>query len=105
MDVLLFDATNAATYPNVWRPICQIMKEMRSCGEATPQITFILHTRTKETVEKLWNELYKTGEFDELLFRWEGKPLLVADAVRWTKIFATASPFAEPAGNARGWRT
>ncbi len=79
VDVLLFDATNAATYPAVWRQICRIMKDMRVHGESTPQITFILHTNTKETVTTLWTDLYNTGQYDELLFRWEGKPLLVCN--------------------------
>jgi len=79
VDVLMFDATNAQTYPEVWRAILLTMKDMRAHGEATPQITFVLHTEAGKMVDFLWDNLYNTGEYDEFLYQWEGKPLLVCD--------------------------
>lgn len=81
VDLLMFDATNGALYPEVWKPMLQLMKQMRQAGEATPQIAFVLHTRPQETADALWRELYADpGPWEELLFRWEGKPLLMADS-------------------------
>ena len=80
VDVLMFDVTNGPIYSEVWKPMLELMRQMRQAGEATPQITFVLHTRTQETADALWRELYADpGPWEEFLFRWEGKPFLMAD--------------------------
>jgi len=79
IDFLVFDTTNNVTYPREVQAICDVMLEMRSEGAKTPQITFMINTNADQTAEKLWNEVYNTGKYDELLLQLEGKPLLVGD--------------------------
>ena len=79
IDVLIFDTTNAVTYPDIFIPLCEMIQTLRAEGEKTPQITFMLNTEAGKTAEKLWSEIYGTGRFDDLLFRWRGKPLLIGD--------------------------
>ncbi|MDO5554871.1 MAG: hypothetical protein Q4G68_14030 [Planctomycetia bacterium] len=79
VDVLIFDTTNALTYPEIYLPLCATMMTIRQEGGRTPQITFMLNTQAGATAEKLWREIYSTGQYDELLFKWDGKPLLIAD--------------------------
>ncbi len=79
IDVLIFDTTNALTYPEIYLPLCETMKTIRMEGGRTPQIAFMLNTNASATAEKLWHEIYGTGKYNELLFQWEGKPLLIGD--------------------------
>lgn len=79
IDFLVFDTTNYLTYPEQVRALCDVMLKIRSEGGATPQITFMLNTRAKDAANNLWKEVYSTGKYDELLFKLEGKPLLIGD--------------------------
>jgi len=84
VDFIIFDTTNFLTYPETVRALCKVMKQIRAEGGKTPQMTFMVNTRAGETAEKLWNEVYGTGLYDELLFPLEGKPLLVCDPAQVT---------------------
>ena len=79
VDVIILDATNAITYPNVYHAICQVYTDMRREGLSTPQIAFILHSNTTPTVQKLYDDLYGPNHYPERWFRWLGKPLLLAN--------------------------
>ena len=79
IDFLIFDTTNAVTYPEAFIPLCEMLETIRAEGGKTPQITFMLNTEAGKTAEKLWDEIYGTGRFDDLLFQLDGKPLLVGD--------------------------
>jgi hypothetical protein len=78
VDVIIFDATNMATYPGVYLRICAVYQAMRAEGRATPQIAFLLNTEPVRTARKLWDEFYGKGLYPELWFPWKGKPLLMA---------------------------
>ena len=84
VDFLIFDTTNAVTYPESFIPLCEMLETIRAEGGKTPQITFMLNTEAGKTAEKLWTEIYGTGRFDDLLFRLDGKPLLVGDPAQIT---------------------
>ena len=79
IDTLILDVTNALTYPENYMAICRVYTEMRRAGEKTPQICFILHSRTPVTSQKLWDEFYSKNLYPELWFRWKNKPLILAD--------------------------
>jgi len=84
VDFLVFDTTNYVTYPATVAAICNVMKQIRAEGGRTPQITFMLNTETDKTAAKLWNEVYGTGKYDELLFQLDGKPLMIGDPAQIT---------------------
>jgi len=79
VDVLIFDATNAETYREVYTALCNVLREVRQSGGRTPQITFILNTKAGDTAQRLYREFYQKRLFPELWFQWEGKPLLICD--------------------------
>ncbi len=84
IDFLVFDTTNYLTYPEQVRALCKVMTQIRSEGGKTPQITFMLNTRAKDAANNLWNEVYSTRQYDELLFQLDGKPLLIGDPAEIT---------------------
>jgi len=91
IDTLIFDATNAETYPEVWRALCEVYVDLRKAGERTPQIAFMLNSGARQTAERLYRDIYAPGRFKELWFRWQGKPLLICDpaeaAPEWREFF------------------
>ena len=79
IDTLIFDTTNAVTYPEVYSKICEVFTEIRRAGGRTPGIAFMVNTEAKATADKLYRDLYGKGLFRDLWFLWEGKPLLLCD--------------------------
>ncbi len=79
IDTLIFDTTNAETYPEVYRALCQVYRKIRQEGGRTPQIAFMLNTEARQTALKLYHDLYQPGLYPELWFRWMGKPLMICD--------------------------
>lgn len=79
VDVLIFDTTNRVTYKEVYMKLCEVFAEVRAAGGHTPQITFMTNTQAGATADELYNDLYGAGLYEDLWFRWEGKPLLIVD--------------------------
>ncbi len=79
IDALIFDATNALTYRNVYEKLCAVFSEVRREGGVTPRIAFMVHTNGGQTAQTLYKDLYAPGLFRDLWFVWSGKPLLLCD--------------------------
>lgn len=79
VDTLIFDTTNRVTYNDVYMKLLEVFAEIREEGGRTPQVTFMTNTRAGETARELYEDLYEPGRYEELWFRWEGKPFLIAD--------------------------
>ena len=79
IDTLVFDTTNAATYPDVYLKLCEVFSAIRSEGGRTPQIAFMVNTNAEQTANKIWSDFYAKGLYPDLWFRWQGKPLLLCD--------------------------
>jgi len=79
VDVLIFDATNAITYPEAYTPLCEVSMEMRGRGLPTPDILFFTHSASPDTVQKLYNEFYEPNLYSDLWFEWDSKPLMLGD--------------------------
>ncbi len=79
IDTLIFDATNAVTYRDVYMKLCEVFRQIRQEGGRTPQIAFMVNTEAGKTAAQIYNELYKPGQYRELWFHWQGKPLLICD--------------------------
>ena len=84
VDTLVFDVSNAVTYDKAYHTLCKVFTEIRQAGGKTPQIAFHcpfsnwsgIGTRT---LRKLYDQLYAPGLYPDLWFRWQGKPLIIAD--------------------------
>ncbi len=79
VDVLIFDTSNAETYPQAYQALCQAFRDVRASGGHTPQIAFLVNTSAGKTAEKIYRDLYEKNLYPELWFNWQGKPLLICD--------------------------
>lgn len=83
VDMVVFDVTNQLTYPQSWKALCRVWAEVRRSGNPTPEIAFLCpFGDPNKVVHELWEQLYKPGLYEELWFRWEDKPLILADPAR-----------------------
>ena len=80
VDVVIFDVTNQITYRDYYRALLRVWSDMRQLGNRTPQVAFLTPFWSPSKVTReLWRDLYAPGLHSDLWFRWEGKPLLLAD--------------------------
>jgi hypothetical protein len=79
IDVLIFDTSNAETYPESYLALCRVFQEVRQAGGRTPQIAFLVNTKAGETAAKIYHNLYAKGRFQDLWFYWQGRPLMICD--------------------------
>lgn len=77
VDVIFCDVTNAFTYPQFVKPLCDMARAMRAGGNKTPQVAFITHAHPAATQQRLWDEFYSKNLYSELWFHWQGKPLIL----------------------------
>jgi len=83
IDMVVFDVTNQLTYPESWRALCKVWDQMRREGNRVPQIAFLTpFGDPNKVVHELWTQLYQPANYEALWFRWEGKPLILADPAR-----------------------
>jgi len=81
VDVVIFDVTNQLTYPESYRALCKVFNEVRTAGNHAPQIAFLCpFWAPQKVVHELWRDLYSKGDYADLWFLWEGKPLILADS-------------------------
>ncbi len=80
VDVVIFDVTNQITYRDWYRALLRVWADMRRLGNRTPQVAFLTpFWSPSKVVRELWRDLYQPGLHPDLWFRWEGKPLILAD--------------------------
>ncbi len=80
VDFMFFDVTNAVTYLNVVDEVCRISEQMRSEGIPTPEICFLSNSNSGATMNKVFNQFYAQGKYQDLWFFWQGKPLIMGHA-------------------------
>jgi hypothetical protein len=80
VDTLIFDATNQITYKPYYMALLRVFAEVRASGGKTPQVAFLCpFGDPAKVVAELYKDLYEPGLHADLWFRWEGKPLILAD--------------------------
>ncbi len=79
VDVLFFDVTNAFTYFDQVKALCEQARIMAALGQKPPQIAFITHAGAASTQQKIYDEFYQKNLYPELWYRWKGKPLILGD--------------------------
>ena len=99
VDTLIFDTTNAVTYRDVYRQLCRVFMQIREEGGRTPQIAFMVNTRAGQTAQQIFEDLYQKGDYRELWFRWQGKPLMICDPEKASeRVAGSSSRCAGPIG-------
>lgn len=84
VDVVIFDNSNAVTYDKAREVLCRVWEDVRRQGGRTPQIAFLCPFGNPggiggSTLRELYDTVYAPGRYPDLWFRWEGKPLILAD--------------------------
>ena len=79
VDALVLDATNAEIYENVLSQFLPVLLQVRAEGGRVPQLFFMLNTDMGNAAKQLLEKFYRPGRYDELWFRWEGKPLMLCN--------------------------
>ena len=81
VDVVFFDTTNPPfTWRDQYETLCRVYAEMRAEGNRTPSIGFVCPFGDPMPVlDRVWQDLYQPGLWRDLWFRWEGKPLILAN--------------------------
>jgi len=79
IDTLIFDVTNAFTYSKVYLKLCEVYRQLREAGHKTPQICFLAHSSSQQTIEMLYRDFYVKGLHRDLWFHWKGKPLILGE--------------------------
>jgi hypothetical protein len=80
VDVIFFDVTNNYTYKKNYMTLLKVFSEIRNMGGKTPQIAFLCPFSDPTAVaNELYANLYKPGLYKDLWFKWDGKPLILAD--------------------------
>jgi len=82
VDVLVMDVTNAVRYWDEWDTIFPVMQRMKAEGNKVPQFCFWAFNGPVITVvQDLYDRIYKVGKYKDLWFMWDGKPLLLYNAM------------------------
>ena len=79
VDALVLDATNAEIYENVLSQFLPVLLQIRAEGGRVPQLLFMLNTDMGNAAKQLLEKFYRPGRYDDLWFRWEGKPLMICN--------------------------
>jgi len=88
VDVILFDVTNGFSYRDIYLNLLRIYRDIRAHGGRTPQVAFLCNGSLIKAAQSasaaLWKDLYQTGQYNELWFRWKGRPLILGDPEAFT---------------------
>ncbi len=77
IDFLLFDTTNAFTYPDVAISLMEVLEDGRKQGFKVPQIGYFTNSYAGETAQRIYEEIYKKNVYPDLWYCVDGKPLLI----------------------------
>jgi hypothetical protein len=90
VDFLFFDYTNASVYDPEMQAMLDVAEDLIDKGVAVPRFTFFLNYQPTWKVAHVYDAWYSPGRWDNVWFKWQGKPLLLSPAP------TTATPDGEP---------
>lgn len=77
IDYLCFDATNASIYPEVGKKVLNTLLKYQRQGWDVPKAMFYTNSKSGSTVEKIYNQYYKTDTYNDIWYAPEGKPRII----------------------------
>ncbi len=78
VDFLYLDYTNDSVYDQELQQLIDVLHELKANGMKVPKLVFFLNHDPEWKVEHLYTNWYTTGKADDLWFKWNGKPLIMA---------------------------
>jgi hypothetical protein len=77
IDYLMLDATNAYFYPKVVSKLLSQLQMLQKQGWAVPKLAFYTNSSSGTTVKHIYQSFYAEGNYADLWFKPNGKPLIV----------------------------
>jgi len=77
IDFLVFDTTNRITFRDHCKKILYILNEYIQEGWKVPRVVYYTNTKSGETIQEIYEDIYQTGFCSDTWFYWEGKPLII----------------------------
>ena len=77
IDFIVFDTTNRVTFKDHCMKVIAILDEYRQEGFKVPQVVYYTNTRSGDTIEEIYNDIYKANYCPDTWFIYEGKPLII----------------------------
>ena len=77
VDFLIFDTTNTLLYPDQVNILIELSHELRSEGWEAPQIAFYTHSRSIQTIGRIYDTFYKDSTYSDTWFRIDGRPMII----------------------------
>ena len=78
IDFIVFDLTNRVTYKSVYEKVLRIIEEFQQQGWNAPKVVFYTHSKSIETTQVLFRDLYKPNLYPNAWYRVNGKPMIIA---------------------------
>ncbi len=78
VDFLFFDTTNAVIYESNVKLVMRVLQEYIERGLPAPKVMFYTNTASGQTVQKIYDAIYKPGYCQDTWFLYEGKPVIIA---------------------------
>ena len=78
VDFLFLDYTNGSIYDNELGALLNVAEDLKKQGVAVPKLVFFLNSEPEWKIEALYKTWYKPGKYDDMWFKWQGKPLMMA---------------------------
>lgn len=78
IDFLFFDTTNAATYDYNAKLVMRVLQEYHDAGWKIPQVMYYTNTASGQTVQHIYDAVYKPGYCPDTWFCLDGKPVIIA---------------------------
>jgi len=82
VDFVFFDFTNGDQGDLSLESFMSVAMDMYNKGIPVPKISFFLNESYNTSIPSIINRIYSHPEYEPLLFKWEGKPLLMADSTK-----------------------
>jgi hypothetical protein len=112
VDFVVIDATNTLIYPAQSEALMKAMDALRNQGKNPPKIVYYTNTRSGETMQKVYDNYYKSGapySHSKCWYYLEGKPLIIgiskeAEGKNYQSFFTfRESQWPNEADKANGW--
>ena len=91
VDFVYIDFTNGDTGDLSLESFMSVALDMYKKGIPVPRISFFLNENYQTAMPSILNRIYSHPEYDPLIFKWHGKPLLMADSVKCASQYPPAA--------------
>lgn len=78
VDFLFFDTTNAVIYEHNAKLVMSVLDEYRQAGWNVPKVMFYTNTASGDTVQRIYEAIYRPGFCPDIWFCMDGKPVIIA---------------------------